>query len=150
MDSPRERDPDQHADLERGGRQRNKQVADYEQPAWNRRCQQFGLCAADAVDYDAQPGEHRVQRNQEADRPDRDEGLVARARLQRRLQRRRDHEREHDRRYERDEQLARGARGELEATSREGCERTEGARARPRDWKCDFSGGHFSPLLGLV
>src|SRR5204862_523046 len=73
---------------------------------------------------------------------DRDEGLVARAGVQRRFQRRSDHEREHDRRQERDEQLARRARGQLETAPREGCERAEGARALLRDWHCDLSGGH--------
>ena len=122
VDPARKREEDQRDDLERGHREGDREVAEHEERARNRSSEQFPLGAVLAVDDHAESGEHRVQRDEQADGADGDEGLVRRPGVQRLLQRRRDHEREQHRRHERNEQLARRPRGQLKPPARERCE----------------------------
>jgi hypothetical protein len=102
------------------------------------------LCAVLAVDEHADPGEHRVQRDQQTDGAGGDECLVGSARVQSLFERRCDHEGEQNRGEQRHDQLAWCARAELEAAARQRCEWPEGA-ARNRGERYDqfdfLSGG---------
>ena len=114
----------------------------------NRRREQLPARAAFLIDEDADSGEHRVQRDQQSDRADRDVRLVARTRVQRLLQRRRDHECEENRREQRNEELARRPRGEREPSGRERPRDAETAASLSRSGKCDVwaDSGHASPF----
>ena len=144
VDAAGEGHADQDADLERRHAERDDQVPEHEQRARHRRGQQLALGAGLAVDDHAEPGEHRVQRDQQADRAGGDERLVRAARVERVLQRGRDHEREQDRGQQRHDQLARCADGELETAARERRERAErvSREARKRPSQVEGSCGH--------
>ena len=74
------RDGDQHADLKRGDGERDDEVAEHEQRARDRGGEQLALGAVLAVADHADPGEHRVERDQQPERADGDERLVRGAR----------------------------------------------------------------------
>jgi hypothetical protein len=109
------------------------------------------LSAAFAVDDHTEPGEHGVQRDQEADRAGGDEGLVGGAGVERLFERWCDHEREQDRREQGHDQLAGGADAELESSRRERSERRErvvGDLAAGQD-RFGADGGHVRVFLSV-
>ena len=130
-------DRDQHTDLEAGDRERDEEVAEHEQSARDRRGEQLALGAVLAVADHAEPGEHRVQRDQQAECADRDERLVGDAGVECLLEGWGDHEREQDRREERHDELAGSARGELEAAPRQGREPGDLVSGLSRKWGAD-------------
>jgi hypothetical protein len=80
-DATRDRDDDQRHDLESRYRYGNRKVAEHEEGPRHRCREQLALGAVLAVHDHGQAREHRVQRDQQADRADRDEGLVGAARV---------------------------------------------------------------------
>ena len=97
VDAARAGDTEQDADLQRGDGERDDEVREHEQRSRDRRGEELPLRTRLAIDEHADPGEHRVQRDQQADRAGGDVRLVRRARVQRLLERRGDHECEQDR-----------------------------------------------------
>jgi hypothetical protein len=78
-----------------------------------------------AVDDDPQTGEHRAQRDEQADGAERHERQVVDRRVEAAegvAQRGRDHESEEDRSHQRDDDLPRRVRAERDAAAREGGE----------------------------
>jgi hypothetical protein len=109
------------------------------------------LGAAFAVDDHAEPGEHRVEWDQEADRAGGDEGLVGGAGVERLFERGCDHDREQDRGEQGHDQLAGGANAELESSCRQRRERRErvvGALAAGQD-RFGADGGHVCVFLSV-
>src|SRR5439155_9691560 len=112
------------------------------------RGEQLALRAGLSVNDHAQSREHRVERNEEPDRPHGDERLVRRARMQRLFQGGRDHEREQDGGQQRNEQLARRPNRELRPTPRERRDRREDRPPRVRAVGGGVGdGGHVGSLL---
>jgi hypothetical protein len=112
VDPPHHRERDEHTDLKSRRRYRDDEVPEDEQRPVDRCGQQLALRTALAVDDHTEPGEHRVQGDQQAERADGDERLVARTRVQRLLECGRDDEREQDGREKRHDELPRSARGQ--------------------------------------
>jgi hypothetical protein len=116
------------ADLQGGEGERDREVAEREERPRDRSGEQIALGDVVAVDDHADPGEHRVDGNQEPDRADGDKRLVADTGVQRLPERRSDHEREQDRHRQRHEQLVEAARGQLASNA------TGGSRAGRAVW----------------
>jgi hypothetical protein len=129
VDAACEGDAYEDGELQTRDRDCDDKISHHEQRARDRCRQQLALSTLLPIDDHTEPGEHRVEGNQETRRADRDEGLVLRTRMQGGLERRRDHECEHDRRQQRDNQFSWRAHRQVKSPLGKRCERVEGSSA---------------------